>query len=340
MEGARWMNLGKLLRFLSVVSLLATLTFALVLTSACTGGLNTDDRNSVGGAASSSGQITVTDMTGREIVLNGPATRIVALSPSDCEIIYALGAGESIVGRGTYCDYPEGVLGIPDVESGADMNVEQILALNPQVVLITKMDQGGQSQIAALENAGIKIVICDIKNIDETYTAIHIIGTITGKDAEANAMVDGMKQSFADIQSKVEAHKATKPPEPTPEKIYFEVSPLQYNLWASGSNTFMDEIATMLGLDNVFADVNGWAEISEEQVIERNPDYIVTVTMFYGSGVSPEEEISGRSGWGNIAAVKNGKVFRINNDEIARPGPRLVNAAEDLMGYIYPDLVD
>ena len=85
--------------------------------------------------------VTVTDMTGREITLDAPATRVVALSASDCEIIYALGAGELLVGRGEYCDYPAEVLEVPAVQSGAETNIEQIIALEPQVLFMTKMAQ-------------------------------------------------------------------------------------------------------------------------------------------------------------------------------------------------------
>ena len=97
----------------------------------------------------------------------------------------------------------------------------------------------------------------------------------------------------------------------------------------------MNEIAQMLGLTNIFADVSGWAEVSEEQVIERNPDYIVTVSMYYGEGPTPEEEIMGRAGWQEIAAVKNKNVYNANSDQISRPGPRLAEAAEMLYQFVY-----
>ena len=85
--------------------------------------------------------VTLTDMTGREITLDEPATRIVALTPSDCEILYAIGAGDLLVGRGKYCDYPAEVTEIPAVESGSDTNIEQIVELQPQVLLMSTMSQ-------------------------------------------------------------------------------------------------------------------------------------------------------------------------------------------------------
>jgi len=96
----------------------------------------------------------------------------------------------------------------------------------------------------------------------------------------------------------------------------------------------MDEIATMCGLTNIFSDVNGWAEISEEQVLIRNPDYIVTITMYFGEGPTPVEEIMGRTGWGSVSAVANGNVYNADSNEISRPGPRLKDAALGLREFI------
>jgi len=97
----------------------------------------------------------------------------------------------------------------------------------------------------------------------------------------------------------------------------------------------MDEIANMLGVTNIFADVNGWAEIFQEQVIERNPDYIVTIYMGIEDQQPPAEEIMSRKGWENVNAVLTGNVKTINSDEVSRPGPRLVDAAKALLELFY-----
>ena len=119
------------------------------------------------------------------------------------------------------------------------------------------------------------------------------------------------------------------------KSVYFEVSPLEYGLWAAGKNTFMDEVAQMLGLKNIFDDVDGWGEISQEQVIERAPDYIVTVTMYFGEGPTPEEEITSRSGWENVPAVAEGKILNLQNNELSRPGPRLADGAQMMYDFVY-----
>mgnify|MGYP002526813631 FL=1 len=268
--------------------------------------------------------VTVTDMAGREITLDAPATKVVALTASDCEILAALGAEDTLVGRGEYCDYPESVLEVPAVQSGADTNLEQIIALEPQVVIMAKMAQT-EEQVAALEKAGIRVVVSDAQDIEGVYTAIRLIGALVGRNDEAEAMVADMQSAFADIAAKSEN---------TGKTVYFEVSPLQWGLWTAGKGTFMDELATMCGLTNAFADVEGWAEISEEQVLERDPDYIVTISMYYGEGPTPVEEIKSRAGWDALKAVQNDAIFNADSNEVSRPGPRLKDAAEALYTFV------
>lgn len=264
------------------------------------------------------------DMYGREVVLDAPATRIVALAPSDCEILCALGAEDLLVGRGAYCDYPESILDVPVVETGENTNLEQIIALQPQVVLMADMAQTAE-QVQALEDAGIRVVLSDANDIEGVYTAIRMIGQLTGLEGEAEALVADMQATFDGIAAQSEE---------TGKTVYFEVSPLEYGLWTAGANTFMDELASLCGLTNAFADVEGWAAISEEQVLERDPDYIVTISTYYGEGPTPVEEIMGRAGWEGLTAIQNGDVFNADSNEISRPGPRLKDAALALYAFV------
>lgn len=269
--------------------------------------------------------LTVTDMTGREIALDGPASKIVALTASDVEIIYALGAGDLLVGRGEYCDYPAEVLDKPVVKSGAETNLEEILALQPDVVIMATMAQT-EDQVNALEQAGVRVIVSDAQNLDGVYQAINLIGAITGKTEEAAALVKQMQDTFAAVKAKSQD---------TGKTVYFEVSPLEYGLWAAGNGTFMNELASICGLTNAFADVEGWGEISEEQVFAKDPDYIVTTSMYWGEGPTPVEEILGRAGWDQLKAVKNNQVFNADSNAITRPGPRLMDAVQALYDFVY-----
>lgn len=273
-----------------------------------------------------SASVTITDMKGREITLEEPADRVVALTASDCEILYAIGAGDSLVGRGTYCNYPEEVLDITEVASGADTNIEQIIALEPDVLFMSDMAQT-KEQVAQLEDAGIHVVVSEATDIESVYTSIEMIGALMGKEDNAAAVIENMKTTFQKLQKAATGDGS--------KTVYFEVSPLQWGLYAAGKNTFMDEISTMLGLTNCFADVEGWSAISEEQVLERNPDYIVTITMYSGEGLTPEEEILSRTGWENVTAVQNKAILNLQNDELSRPAPRLADGAQMLYDFVY-----
>ncbi len=266
--------------------------------------------------------ITVTDMFGREITLAEPATRVVVMQPSDCEILCAIGCENTIVGRGQYVDYPASIQEVPVVQSGAETNVEEILALQPQVVLMNSMSQS-EEQVKQLEENGVKVVVSNTTDIASVYTAITLIGKLMGKDAEAEAVITDMKTTFDDIRAKAEGE---------PKKVYFEISPPPY-LYTAGSSSYMNELAEICGVKNIFDDQeDAWLMISEEQVIERNPDYIVLITNMGSAGV---DEILSRAGWGDITAIKNGKVFNDEDSCMARPSPRLKEAAIVLYTFVH-----
>ena len=270
--------------------------------------------------------ITVTDMHGREITLTEPVTRIVAMQPSDCEILCAIGCEDALVGIGQYCDYPASITSLPVVQSGQETNIEEILALEPQVVLMNDMSQT-EEQVQQLEDNGVKVVVSQATDIEGVYYAIRMIGTLMGRDEAAEAVIADMQDTFATISEKAQGEGKT---------VYFEVSPLQYGLWTAGKGTFMDELATICGLTNAFSDVEDWASISEEQVIARDPDYIVTITMYYGEGPTPVEEILGREGWQEMKAVQASQVFNASDSNaLSRPGPRLKDAAVELFNFVY-----
>ncbi len=270
-------------------------------------------------------EIGVKDTLGREVRLAGPAQRVIALQPSDAEILYAIGAGGTLIGRGEYANYPEEVLALPSVQSGFETNLEQIIALSPDLLLMTTMNQTPE-EAARIEAAGIQVLVTQAETIAEIYGVITLLGEVTGRQAQAAEVVAGMRAEFAALQ----AQAAGLPP----LSVYFEVSPLEYGLWAAGSGTFMDEIGTMTGLNNVFADVPGYAAVSEEQVLSLDPDVIVTTRMYSGSGPTPVEEVMARPDWQGVTAVTTGKVYNADADAITRPGPRLTEAAQDLFEFV------
>ena len=297
------------------VSMIALLAAVLLVFAAC------------GESQKEPAAIKLNDMLDREVQLGAYAKRIVALQPSDCEILYSLGAGDTLVGRGEYCNYPEEILDVPAVHSGGETNIEQIIALNPDVVIMSKMSQTPE-QVEAIENAGIPVFVSDAQDIASIYVAIEKLGLIAGKQDEAASVISDMKAAFDDIRVKSQAQSTYK-------TVYFETSPLEWGLWTAGKDTFMQEICDLLCVKNIFDDVSGWVQVSAEQVIDRNPDYIVTTAMYFGTGLLPDEEIKSREGWQDIAAIKNGKVLGAIGDELTIPSVRLVKGAQTLYDFIH-----
>ena len=131
--------------------------------------------------------ITVKDMFDREITLDEPATRIVVMQPSDCEILCAIGCEEALVGIGQYCDYPASIAALPVVQSGQETNIEEILALRPQVVLMNDMAQS-EEQVKRLEENGVRVAVSKAEDIEGVYYAIRMIGRLMGKEENAEAV--------------------------------------------------------------------------------------------------------------------------------------------------------
>lgn len=275
----------------------------------------------VGMNAATAESITITDMFGREVTLDAPIHRIVALEPSDCEILCALGCEEALVGRGKYCDYPASVLKLPAVASGANTNLEEILALEPQVVVMTDMNHT-EEQVKLLTENGIQVIGTDADSIAEVYQNIRLLGMVMGKEDEAEAIVADMQATFDEIAAKSKM---------TGKTIYFEVMPLEWGLWSAGRGTFMHELAELCGMQNAFADIEGWQSVSQEQVIQRNPDYIVLVT---GMGEAAPEEVKAREGWGEMTAIRNNKIYNADSYKLTRPAPRLKEAAIELYSFL------
>lgn len=286
-----------------LISLLLAALLALSLTVACAEGK------------------TITDMFGREVELPETVTRIIALEPSDCEMLCALGCEDALVGRGKYCDYPASVLELPAVRSGKNTNLEEILALQPQAVVMSDMAHT-EEQINLLEQNGVKVIGTDANSIEEVYENVRLLGLIMGKEAEAEAIVADMQATFADIAAKSEK---------TDKTIYFEVMPLEWGLWSAGTGTFMHEMAEICGMKNAFADIEGWQAVSQEQVIERDPDYIVLVT---GMGEAAPDEVKARDGWAEMKAIKNDAILNADSYAMTRPAPRLAEAVVDLYNFL------
>lgn len=269
--------------------------------------------------------LVVTDTSNKEVSFTKYPEKIISLIPAATETIYDLNSQDKLIAVDSYSNYPDDTKNKTKLETSTSLNIESIISLNPDVVFMSKMGQT-IDQYNNLVNAGIKVVMVDSTSIEETYTMINLIGKVLDKEKESTKIVDQMKLDFEDLKNSVKNKE--------PKTVYYEISPLEYGLWTSGKNTFENEIMQMLNINNIFGDVDGWAQVSEEQVLDKNPQYIITTTKDYGD-TNAVEEILNRKNWNNLDAIKSKQVYSIDPDIMGRPTKRLVEGAKELEKLIY-----
>jgi iron complex transport system substrate-binding protein len=252
--------------------------------------------------------------------------RIVSLAPSNTEILYALNAGDKIIAVSEYCNFPEDTANKTKLPTGEKLDMENLISLKPDLVIAAYMS-AMEDQFRQLEEAGIEVLVTKANNLQETYDMIQEIGKTIGRAKEAEALVNDMKDGFDKIIKEVEGKPSST--------VYVEVSPLEWGLWTCGKSTFIQELIDMVGAKNIFDDVEGWAEVSEEQVISRNPDFILTTASPLTGIDDPVGEIASRANWTGMKAVKNSRIVMLDSDMITRPGPRLLDAAKELVNVLY-----
>lgn len=263
----------------------------------------------------------VTDFLGREVTIEKEPQRIVSLAPSTTELIYALGAGNKVVGVTDFDNYPPEVKDVPKVGGFKGPNVEAITAQKPDIIFASTLS--GKEQMESLEKMGIPVVMLEAKDIDQIYQSIKIIGQITGTEKKGEEIIKEMQDKIKEINDKVKN---------LPKVSVFYLVSLDGN-WTSGKGTFIDELINLAGGKNVAEDVNGWAQYSVEELVKKNPDVIIT-----SPHAGDVKDIKNMAGYKDTNAVKNDKVFVISNDDIiSRASNRIVLGLEEIAKFLHPE---
>ena len=279
----------------------------------------------------SSGGLTFTDGLGREITLDGPAQRIVSLAPSNTEILFAIGAGDQVIGRDQLSDYPEAAKNITDIgPTFAALNTELIVSLQPDLVLSAEINPA--EQVKQLEDLGLKVYY--LKNpltLEEMYGNLEIVAQLTGHEAETATLIESLKARVAAVDEKIA-------PISSRFNVFYELDATDpAKPFTAGKGTFIDQLIERAGGYNIASDLEGYPQMSLEQVVAADPAFIILGDARYG--ISPES-VAQRPGWENLSAVKNGNVLPFNDDLVSRPGPRLVDALEELAKLLRPELFE
>ena len=252
--------------------------------------------------------------------------RIISLIPSNTEILYELGLGDKVVGVSTVDDYPKDVKDKKQFDA-FKLDTEALMKAKPDLILAHESNKSTQEKdLKKLTDAGVKVVyIDDANSINEMYQTFKQVGKVTGKEKEANKLVDKVKNDIEKVKKDIPEDKQGK-------QVFMEISS-QPDIYTSGKNTFYDDMLTSIKAKNVFHDEEGWIKTDKESILKRNPDVMITT-----SGQSEEEYKklnNNRDGFDQVNAVKNDSVYALNADKISRPGPRLAEGLEELADKIY-----
>ncbi|WP_271853828.1 ABC transporter substrate-binding protein [Planococcus maritimus] len=271
---------------------------------------------------------TVTDDRGEDIEFEQAPETIVSLIPSNTEIVFALGAGEQLVGVTDFDNYPEAAQDIERVSDSVEFNAEKIIQLDPDVVLAYSTGEAPPA-LSQLEDADIPVfVIQSATSFDEVYGDIEQIASVLAKEEQGAEVIEGIQTQIEDVQERLAAVEEQ-------EEVYVEISPSP-EIYTTGKSTFMQEILDHAQVTNVFEDLEGWPNISEEEVITRDPETILTTVSYVEDAVG---DIEARDSWSAVEAIENGEVHFIDSDITSRPGPRIGEAVQLVVETVYPELM-
>ncbi len=272
--------------------------------------------------------VELTDTLGNTLTLDEPPVRIISLAPSITEILYAIGAGDLLVGRTDFDNYPEAVLELPSVGgvTADTMSMEVIIDLEPDFILGGSVWQA--DLIDTLNENGMPSLTFEPNNLDEIMDLMLLLGDATGHAADAASAVEQMKARVSVVASVVETI-----PQSERVTLFYEV--WHEPLMTTTNRTFIGEIITLAGGENIFGDLEEtYPAVSAEEIIAANPDVILGPTS-HGDQLTAEV-IAKREGWSELSAVQNNAIYLIDGDIISRAGPRVVDALEAVASALYP----
>ena len=281
-------------------------------------------------AGDSAFPVTFTDDSGKEVTIDEKPEKIISVLPSTTETLFALGAGDRVVGVSDYETYPEEAKAIQKVGS-LELNTEIILSLLPDIIFVQDTHADNYKQVLTqFEEAGITPIVIGSESatFEEAYKGIQLIGKATGTSGKAEEIITGMEEKMEEIKEKAKAITVKK-------KVLVEIQP-EPTIFAAGGNTFLDEMLAIIGAENAAGAEEGWPEYTEEEAVALNPDVIIAT---YGDYIeNPVSLVLARKGWQEVEAIKTKQVYEVDSDTVTRPGPRLTDGVEELAKAIYPEI--
>jgi iron complex transport system substrate-binding protein len=272
--------------------------------------------------------LTVIDDSGLTITLNATPERIVSLSPSNTEILDALGLVDRIVGVTDVCDYPPEVKNKTRIGGYSAISIEKVAAARPDLVVAS--DLTPKETVSRLRDIGLAVVVVAPRNIDHMIRDIRMVGTLTGTESRAEVLAARLSDRIAAVLPCPSASGR-----PTVAHVVWNKP-----LYVSGNDTLQNDVILHAGGVNIFAGQSGWGTVSLEEFLMKNPDIII---VSGGGGMDSStrdvilEEFMTNPQYASLSAVKNHHVYSVNADLISRPAPRIVDAVEQVARFIHPE---
>jgi iron complex transport system substrate-binding protein len=266
----------------------------------------------------------ITDDAGRRLTLPVRVDRVVTLAPNLTEIVFAVGAGDRLVGNTTYCDYPPEAKNITKVGDTLHPSLERIIALKPQVVLISTASQL-EVFTQQLQTQNISVFVTDPRDLEGVFRTIEQIGRMLDHEQQAQTLVQKLRDRTNAIEQSVK--------QSPPVRAFYQVS--AEPLYTAGHDAFVTDLMRRAGAISVTGDVPGaWPKYSNESALAAKPDAIILPT----GGSMGSANASVAEALRNSPAVLAGRVYKINDDHLARPGPRAVEGLEEMARALHPEV--
>jgi len=266
----------------------------------------------------------IADDSGKRVALPPKVDRVVSLAPNLTEIVFAVGGGNRLVGDTTYCDFPAEAKNIAKVGDTLQPSLEKIIALQPQVVLVSTASQL-EVFTRQLQSHNISVFVTDPRDLDGVFRSIEQVGEILGETEKAKLVVQRLRERSTVVENTV---KST-----TPVRVFYQLS--AEPLYTAGHDAFVTDLIKRAGAISVTADVPGaWPKYSAESALAAKPEAIILPT----GGSMGEGNLTVAEPLRKSPAVTNNRVYKINDDHLVRPGPRAVDGLEEMAKALHPEV--
>jgi iron complex transport system substrate-binding protein len=270
--------------------------------------------------------VTITDDEGTEVTIASEPQRIVSLTPATTEILFALGAGSRVAGKvEDIADFPPEAASVPVVATFTGVDVEQIVALEADLVVSGGAGLTQGPAVEQLRRAGIPVLVAYPTTVDRALAGIRMIGTAIGADVEASALADGMDDRMGALAAI--ASSAVQRP-----RVFYEID-VTGGIFTPPADSIYGEMFRLAGGEPISGDAS--YAISLEELVAADPEVILLGDAAYGVTA---ESVASRPGWDGMTAVREGRIVAIDDIVVTRPGPRLVDGLEALVRAIHPEL--